>query len=325
MRLAFVSCMCTELYPDQPVWDWISSWQPDHLVLLGDSVYLDVPIMDGQHPKDMTDDEFARHLFARYGHLLSQPRFRALVHGLPAGRVWSVWDDHDFLWNDALGAEARSSPAHAGKVRLSTAYQEAFRRALAQGLAVGSFPSAYNDAVFWDPQQLPLTTPSVALVPGVWLHLADVRTWRTRTWLISEAKRHLLGAEQRLRLGEAMAQDPSGVHLLASGSTLASYKRHYPKDWQWMLSQAANARTLVLSGDIHRNESDAYFTGGLPLHEATSSGAAVRDAVVAGARRRNFGLLDIDELTVRISLFADDKLQQPWSRVLDRSTWLPIS
>lgn len=324
MRLAFVSCICTELYPDQPVWDWIAARQPDHLVLLGDSLYLDVPLDAGRHPQDMTDDEFARHLFARYRRLVAQPGFLALVRGLPASRVWSLWDDHDFLWNDALGAEVRKSPTQAGKLRLSTAFQEAFRRALAQGLAEGSFPAVYNDAAFWNPEQPALTTPSIELAPGVWLHLADVRSWRTRTWLISETKRHLLGAEQRQRLSGAMAGDPQGVHLLASGSTVASYKRHYPRDWQWLLAQAAARRTLVLSGDIHRNESDAFFTGGLPLHEATSSGAAVRDAVVIGARRRNFGLLDIDDQHVRISLYADDVLQQRWSRLLDRASWLPV-
>lgn len=237
--------------------------------------------------------------------------------------MWSTWDDHDFLWNDALGAEARKQPEHAGKVRLSTAFHEAFRRALALALVPGSFPAAYDDAAFWAPGQPPLQTPSVALAPGLWLHLADVRSWRTRTWLLQESKRTLLGAAQRLALQQAMAAHPDAVHLLASGSTLASYKRHYPVDWQWLLDEAAQRRTLVLSGDIHRNETDAFHTGGWPLHEATSSGAAVKDAVVLGQRRRNHGLLDLAGQQLHVSLFADNRLETRWSRTLDLATWRP--
>jgi alkaline phosphatase D len=323
MRIAFVSCFSTRVFDDQPVWDWIAAQAPDHLVLLGDSLYLDVPL-DGPHPRDMDDDSFAQHLFAQYTELLAQGQFKALVSGMPAGRVWSTWDDHDFLWNDALGAEARATPEHAGKVRVSTAFQEAFRRSLAASLAHRSFPAAYNDPVFWDPQQPPLDTPSMELQPGVWLHLADVRSWRTRTWLLKESKRHLLGLAQRQRLGAAMAARPAAVHVLASGSTLASYKRHYPQDWHWINEHAAARRTLVLSGDIHRNETDAFHTGGWPLHEATSSGAAVRDAVIIGQRRRNYGMLEFTAGQLHVRLYADNRLESKWSRVLDINTWLPV-
>lgn len=323
MRIAFASCIHTPVFRNQPVWDWIAARQPDHLVLLGDSLYLDLSL-SGPHPEQMLDDEFARHLFARYTGLLAQPQLRALVQQLPPGRVWSVWDDHDFLWNDALGAEARANPQHSGKLRLSTAFHEAFRRALALGLAPGAFPSAYNDAVFWDMNQPPLATPSVALQPGLWLHLSDCRSWRTRTWLLEESKRHLLGAAQRQRIGAAVAAQPQALHLLACGSTLSSWKRRYPQDWAWLISLAAQHRTLVLSGDIHRNEVDANHTGGWPLHEATSSGAAVKDAVVFGQRRRNFGLLEIDANELQVTLLADNQVQTALSRRLDRNTWLPV-
>lgn len=323
MRIAFASCMCTPYFSDQPVWSWIAARQPDQLVLLGDSIYLDVA-KGGGHPEQMGDDEFAQHLFRLYRELLSQPQFAALVRQLPAGRVRTVWDDHDFLWNDANGADATANPVHRGKVRLSTAFHEAFRRALAAGLTAGSFPASYNDAVFWDPSQPPLTTPSLELAPDLWLHLTDGRTSRTRTFLVPEAKRHLLGLAQRDRFAAAIEERPQAVHLVASGSTLATWKRHYAADWKWLNGLAAAQRLLVISGDIHRNESDAFFTGGFPLHEATSSGAAVRDAVSVGKRRRNYGLLDIDSAAVRITLFADDRAESQWNRNLSRTTWLPI-
>lgn len=317
MRIAFASCMFNRVFSDQPVWDWIAAQKPDRLLLLGDSLYLD--LQTAVHPQDMDDDSFAKHLFALYGELIAQPQFAALVRSLPAGSVNAIWDDHDFLWNDAEGAEAQ--PVHSGKVRLSTAFLETFRAALDQRLAPGSFPSVYNDARFWNLNQKPLTTPSLKLANDLWLHLTDGRTFRTRTWLLSEAKRTLFGPAQRDRLQAAIEAAPQAVHLWASGSTIAGYQR-YTRDLNWLKALAARQRMLVLSGDIHRNELDAFYTEGLPLHEATSSGAAVRDAVIAGASRQNHGLLDIDDQNVTIQLFKRNRLEK--RRVLDRQTWLPV-
>jgi alkaline phosphatase D len=317
MRIAFTSCMFDRVFADQPVWARITAQVPDHLVLLGDSTYFDVDT--AVHPQDMGDFAFAQHLFGRYRDLVTQPQFAALVGGLGQGAVHAIWDDHDFLWNNAEGAEVH--PVHSGKVRLSTAFLEAFRAALRQQLAPGSFPAAVDDARFWDPAQPPLSTPSLALAPDVHLHLSDGRTFRTRTFLLAESRRTLLGSAQRDRLAQAIANTPAdAVHLFATGSTVAGWQR-YRRDLDWLKEQAAQRRMLVLSGDIHRNELDAFFTPGWPLHEATSSGAAVRDAVVAGAACQNYGLLDIDAASVRIRLFRRDRVEL--ERVLDRPTWLP--
>jgi alkaline phosphatase D len=321
MKIAFASCICTRVFADQPVWTQIAAQQPDALVLLEDSIYLDIATPGGQAPQDMTDDEFAQHLHALYCELLGQAQFRALVGGLSAGRVHAIWDDHDFLWNDACGAQVARRPDQRGKIALSTAFFAAYRTALAQGLSPGSFPAAYNNAVFWPPVTAPLPAPSLALDNDVWLHLSDGRTHRTQTWPLQESKRHLLGAAQRQQIGAAMAAAPNDLHLLASGSVLAAYKR-YSADWRWLLNIAATHRTLVLSGDIHRNELDAFYTAGWPLHEATSSGAAVLDAVVAGTARQNFGLLDISPGEVRIDLFEQGIRRQ--QRRLSRATWLPL-
>lgn len=323
MRIAFVSCIATSVFPQQPVWGWIRAQNPDYLVLLGDSIYLDVSFAT-THPSAMSDDQFAQHLHQLYWQLLQQPDFASLVQAMPTNSVFSTWDDHDFLWNDALGAEEGKNPVHKGKVRLSTAFQEAFRKSLANSLKPNSFPSHYNAAEFWDPAQAPLTTPSILLGHDTWLHLADVRTWRTRHWLLAEARRALLGTAQRNQFESVFStSSPEAVHLFASGSTASSYKRHYSKDWMWLLAQAASHKTLLLSGDIHRNESDAFYTDGWPLHEATSSGAAVKDAVVVGRTQRNYGLVDISPGNVSVSLFAHNHLEPRWSRSIDRHRWLP--
>lgn len=323
MRIAFTSCINTGYYPEQPVWDWIAARAPDHLVLLGDSIYLDVG-KPHLNPITCLGTEFVQHGHRLYRQLLAQPRFAALVQALGPGRCWSIWDDHDFLWNDALGAEAAANPDQREKMQLSTALQSAFRAALASGLAPGSFPDDPLGPAFWPPPTQPLEVPSIPLAPGLWLHLLDCRTHRTRTWLTAESKRTVLGADQKARVAQAIAAAPGAVHLLATGSTLGAYQRRYARDWQWLTDLAAKHRLLALSGDIHRNQSDGFQTPGFPLHEVTSSGAAIRDAVVAGQRRRNYGLLDVADDVVQFHVYADDKEQTRWARRIDRATWLPL-
>jgi alkaline phosphatase D len=88
MRIAFVSCVFTGLYPQQPVWDWIAARQPDRLVLLGDSTYFDID--SPLHPRDMPDWAFAQHIHQRYAELIAQPQFVALVGAMQPGRVHAI-------------------------------------------------------------------------------------------------------------------------------------------------------------------------------------------------------------------------------------------
>lgn len=332
MRIAFASCMCSQVFKDQPVWDQIAEQQPDYLVMLGDSIYLDInvpsyPDNPGMPigPQNMNDETFMRHLFERYTAQLNQPQFAKLVKQMPNNRVFSIWDDHDFLWNDACGAEFTKGMAQQSKIVISTSFQEAFRRALAQSLAQGSFPNSYTDSAFMCSNQPPMSAPSINLNNQAWLHLSDGRTYRTRTWLISDKNCTLLGSEQRGKFGEAIRADLNAIHLFASGSTISGWK-HYPNDLNWIKKLAAKSRTLVLSGDIHRNEVDIFpDTGGFPLHEATSSGAAVRTGVVVGGKQENFGLLDIGEKIASVRLFHRGSEQNKLARSYDIQTWQDTS
>lgn len=320
MRIAIVSCFSTRILSNAPVWDWIAAAQPDHLVLLGDSIYLDVA--SGAQPKALGENDFAALLHRLYSHLLADARFSGLVRALPAGHVHSIWDDHDFLWNDAEGAEVAKDPTQDGKIALTTAFQEAFRHTLSRQLAAGSWPATPGDAAFWTRPQAPLATPVVALAPDLLLHLTDGRTNRTRTFLVPDEKRVLLGRTQLQRLRQrVLAAPPDAVHLVASGSTIAGWQP-YARDLQALLDVAAQRRLLVLSGDIHRNNLDGFHTGGLPLHEATSSGAAIKAAVEFGARRHNHGLVDVTAASVHLRLFKRNQLEL--ERRIDRGSWLPV-
>lgn len=319
MKIAFASCMSRSVFSSQPVWDWIAAKNPDHLVLLGDSIYIDINAT--KPPKQMTDDEFAQHLHLQWRSQLSQKQFRSLLEQLGSGRVSAIWDDHDFLWDNAAGAAIRAQPTQNSKIPISNAFFKAFRAALN---APDSFPPTYQDAKFWQADEPPPETPSIELQPGLWLHLSDCRSWRTEVQFVPQAKRHLLGAAQRKRLDLAMQPSPDAVHLLACGSSSKDWKS-YVNDWEWLKDQAAVRRTLLLSGDVHHNDVDAFYTGGLPLHEATSSGAAVREAVVVGPKQENYGMLDVTDQVVEISLFKSNAEEAIHHRKLSRESWLPLA
>jgi alkaline phosphatase D len=310
--------MSQSVFPNQPVWDWIAAANPDHLVLLGDSMYTDINAP--KPPRQMSDDEFARHLHAQWSAQLAQKQFRSLLDKLGGGKVTAIWDDHDFLWDNAAGAAIRLQPTHSTKIPISNAFFTAFRAALA---APDSFPADYSNAVFWRADEPAPATPSIELQAGLWLHLSDGRSWRTEVTFVPQAKRALLGTAQRNLLGKAMAAQPTAVHLFASGSTSKDWK-DFLNDWDWLKANAAARRTLLLSGDVHRNDVDAFHTGGFPLHEATSSGAAVREAVVAGPKQENYGLLEVTDEAVELRLFKSNVEQTDHHRRISRATWLPI-
>ena len=318
MKIAFASCMSQSVFPKQPVWEWIAATNPDQLVLLGDSIYIDINAP--KPPRQMTDDEFARHLHGLWRAQLAQKQFKSLLEQLGKGRVTAIWDDHDFLWDNAAGAAIRLQPTQMTKIPISNAFFKAFRAALD---APDSFPATYDDAVFWQTDEPAPATPSLELQAGLWLHLSDSRSWRTEVTFVAQAKRHLLGKAQRNRLGAAMAAQPAAIHLLACGSTSKDWKS-YLNDWDWLKAQAAARRTLLLSGDVHHNDVDAFYTGGLPLHEATSSGAAVREAVVVGPKQENYGLLEVTQEAVEMRFFKSNVEEPAHYRKISRQSWLPI-
>jgi alkaline phosphatase D len=318
LRIAFTSCFNVRQFDDQPVWDWIREKNPNHLVLLGDSIYMDVP-----HPatrvEAMDAKQFSAHMHSLYHQQIHQPQFKRLAESMKPDRIWSIWDDHDFLWNDAFVEKFHGGKDQAEKVALSTAYQEAFRSALSKRLEAGSFPATPESV---ESAKSALSTPSVSLADGLWLHLPDSRTFRTKKYpSSSRSDMTVWGKDQKAALEETFKKSPDAIHILASSSVLQEYEQKYPADFAWLTSMAAKYKTLVISGDIHENKLMTYPTGHHRLYEATASGAAVKSMVIFGKRRSNYGLLDIDDQSIRISLFAQNKLQSDFSLRINRTSW----
>jgi len=317
MRIAFTSCFCTQVFKEQPVWDEIAAENPDVLVLLGDSIYLDV---GGKYNslgvQNLSEMEFAQHAHDRYKELLTQKQFRALIQR-PTLTTYVIWDDHDFLWNDACGADAMKSPVQKPLIFPSRAVFAAYRNALSLRLATGSFPSTPPS---WDDNTPPPGYSMVTLGEKVFLHLTDGRSFRK-----GRGKKALLGMAQLDAMEAQMVGTPAGAtHLVASGSVFDARNGenwlNCSDEYKRMQELAKDHNILILSGDIHDNNLASYvLDGGRNLFEATASGAAVRTAVVVGAMQRNFGVLTIDDTSVGIELFKSGTAQ--YRGTINRATW----
>ena len=87
-RVVFGSCASHDRFEAQPIWTSMAAVEPDAVVLLGDTPYID-------------STELARQR-RRYREFWSIPELRPLAASVP---VYATWDDHDFATNDQVGAQ----------------------------------------------------------------------------------------------------------------------------------------------------------------------------------------------------------------------------
>jgi alkaline phosphatase D len=302
------------------VWRQIAEQSPDVLVLLGDSVYIDVPPQPDSaghiHPSDpqYQDYDFSVHLHRLYQKQLAIPEFAWLI-SQPTLRTYAIWDDHDFLWNDA-DANFSQSVSHKGQAIYSSNLFECWREALS-GVP---FPASVIDSRVQQNRDIPLHLVNYdQVMPGyqgvcllgdkIYLHLTDGRSWRKG--------KSLLGTAQRAQMEANIKTKPNAVHLVASGSTFGAKGSQgwagYEDDYKWLVGLAAQYKVLILSGDIHKNHfSDPLPTSStLKLFEATASGAAVDFLRVNSLGRRQgllnyserFGTLEFEDDGIQVSLF----------------------
>ncbi|MBL8352927.1 MAG: alkaline phosphatase D family protein [Burkholderiaceae bacterium] len=320
MKVAFTSCMSTTVFAQQPVWDQIAAQNPDRLLLLGDSIYIDAMPYPNQatHPKQLELTDFQHHVLARWRLQLDQPQFRALVQKVPTD---AVWDDHDFLWDEASTEGAIGRKIYDGNIRISRALFNAFCRTLEARLAPGSFPAAYNDASINQPNEPPPGYRFRSLADDLKLHLTDGRSWRIG--------KELLGAAQRKQIEANLAASPKAVHLLASGSVVeddSGERWNQFDDYAWLKAQARQFDILVLSGDIHANRFKSTDLGqGRWLHDATASGAAIKKLVGAGSKCENYGLLTTAPTQLRLDFFSHGTPDSVGAWAIDRASWKATS
>ena len=209
MKIAFTSCMSTEVFPSQPVWTDILNRAPDCLLLTGDSIYID-GMPNGTPPKELSDNDFGNHLFNLYAALLRLPEFEALVAATPS---YAIWDDHDFLWNECYREKAIKKNVYKQFIFSTRASFLAFREALAGT----PFPSVYGDPRLWTQCPPPGYQYEYLAAADAALHLTDGRSWRVNDVLLGEDQKAQIEANIRTR--------PDSLHLLVSGSVVETHCR----------------------------------------------------------------------------------------------------
>jgi hypothetical protein len=313
MRIAFASCFSAESFPDQPVWDEIAEREPDHLVLLGDAIYMDCGNITGiPAVQQMTQFDFATRSLLLYRMQAQVANFASLVRR-PALTTHVIWDDHDFLWNDAEGASLGASPVYAPLIDVSRATFAAFGASMSSRLAT---PIPNVSQVNWN-GAAPPGYRAVDLGGGVRLHLTDGRSWRGHG--------NMLGSAQFGQLEAAIRQRPQDVHVIASGSVFEANSGECwleaPGEHAALMKLAQDFRLLILSGDIHDNNLAAYDVGGgRHLYELTSSGAAVKTRVTSGSLQRNWGYVDIGPRSLAYQIWKSGGKQ--YEGAIDRLSWM---
>jgi alkaline phosphatase D len=294
-RLAFGSCNHQER--SQAYWQKIMSLDPQLFLMIGDNVYGD----PGWH-----GDAALGSLRASYQLQASHPEFRAFRRKVP---MMTVWDDHDFGFNDGSGSFVFREWA-----------EEIYENFWNASPEVRSRPGVYESAIHGPEgrrvQVIMLDTrffrTPIALMP-----LSDAPTPLGRHLADDSLSARMLGEEQWRWLSQELAR-PADLRLIVSSIQVLT-DAHRNEGWFMMprererlysaLSKRAGGGLLLLSGDRHRGAIYSARPGALgkEVWEFTSSSLnlpfrpgdrtadepdPLRRTVLTGDE--NFGLIDID-------------------------------
>lgn len=352
MRFAVTSCSDPLEQPRQQVWAQIAQARPDHLILLGDQIYMDygpkIVSMFWDNPSNgapasFSDIDFAAQMYQRYA---AQWR---IMHDsglwqLSDLKVHGIWDDHDFAWDNCHGAGLPNNNGQTHRQPVPAVKQQIARFLFRQffgSLRLAEYPASelltqqrilqLNEdlcqPVFYS-DLLPTGTREglVDLTPDVRLLLTDGRSFRTaRKEPVSSG--NLLGLTQINWLKNSIKKN--AITLIASGSTLdrsAECWDHY-RDYQVLrnyLDPRGDTRVLLMSGDIHTTDLRDHH--GRRLIEVVASGAArpFGNWWPWCASRGNHALIDIQEKSIEVTLSEGEPkswLARQRKAVIDRAAW----
>ena len=287
-RIAFGSCGHQD-HP-QPILERVVEQQPDLFIYLGDNIYGDT--------KDMNV------LKRKYETLAAKKEFQSLRSNTP---VLSVWDDHDYGWNDA-GKE------YEFKAESKEIFMDFWK--VPQGSARRTHEGIYGSHRFTFEKK------TVQIV------LLDTRTFRDRLKLNpksipkdSELKNQyqpdptpektILGKEQWEWLDKVL-REPADLRIICS-SIQFGHEYNGWESWTNLPTQqlkmietikATKANGVVfISGDVHWGEiSKRSFDDIYPIYDITASGITQdwhntepnKFRVGDVFRKNHFGMIEID-------------------------------
>ena len=287
-RIAFGSCGHQD--HDQPILNTVVAKKPELFIYLGDNIYGDT--------KDMEV------LKAKYNKLGSKKEFQNLRANIP---TVSVWDDHDYGWNDA-GKE------YAFKGRSKDIFLE-FWNVSANSLR-REHPGIYGSHFFTDKKRT------------VQIILLDTRTFRDSLKrngrdLPKDSKfkndyqpdpapeKTLLGDQQWKWLAEELKK-PADLRIVCSSIQFGHQYNGWeswtnlPLQQQKMVQTIRDAKAngvVFISGDVHWGEiSKREFEDTYPLYDVTASGLTMdwhntepnKFRVGEVWRKNHFGMIEVD-------------------------------
>lgn len=292
IRIAVGSCIRQNR--PQPIWEAVSRFQPDLLLLLGDNIYGDT--------EDMAE------LRGKYDALAANPGFAAVRRDVP---IVAVWDDHDYGVNDG----GREYPRRGESQQVFCDFfgvpadsplrtQEGIYRAVICGPPGRRVQFICLDTRY---HRSPLKAlPREQRVKGNGYYVPDPDPAAT-----------FLGAEQWAWLAKVLTE-PAEIRIVLSSIQVAALEHGFEK-WANFpaertrlietIRQAGATGVIVVSGDRHAAEISRIPAGaeGLayPLYDLTAS--SLNQAIGqsqseepnrfrVGSRYRgtNFGTIEID-------------------------------
>lgn len=307
LTVALTSCTRYQAGQEQTVWQDILSADPDYLLLLGDQIYMDFGLWPFSAtpigtPKRFSVDQFERHMRQRYEQQWAEPHFsRLLAHMRAKGGFFGIWDDHDFAWDNACGADT-SVPAQAQLAQKAAISRRLFHEFMACAtqppLIYGLHDTALARFIFLDNR-------SYASSPK-----ADRPT--------------LMGKEQMSFLAQSLDHDKPYT-LICAGLTFTRGNENwssYPEEFAAFCELVRERPGVIyLAGDIHRNLlAPPSRTGTPPCYEIVSSGACVNQLGLPFEfdRRRNWTWLRLDDAGVSVRQ-VDKHGSSGWR--IDRHSW----
>lgn len=286
-RIAAGSCARQDR--PQPIWEVVSAFRPDILLMLGDNIYGD------------TEDMAV--MRAKYAQLAAQPGFAALRERVP---IVAVWDDHDYGAND-VGREyprrRESQQEFLDFFRVAADSPLRTQAGIYRAVAAGP-PGRRVQFICLDTRyhRSPLTKARDGGGPYAPTNDPDAT---------------VLGAEQWAWL-EGVLREPAEVRIVLSSIQVAATDHHHEHWGNFPAERARLLRTIrgsgatgvvVVSGDRHAGEVSRIPPGpealAYPLYDLTASslnqpkmggGADEPNRLRLGPWRRgvNFGTIEID-------------------------------
>lgn len=252
VALAFGSCCKDTPGEPLPIFETIAAHNPDALVLIGDTPYI-----------DSTDLAVQRR---RYREFFANPQLAALR---ASTATYATWDDHDFGLNDTDGRLKE-------RVNARRAFVEYHANAGADGRGVSSEDGENGEGIY---SRFRLGPVEVFLLDARWFS-------RTAPSPVDPDQLTLLGAQQWQWLKRELAASTATFKVLATGMIWnesvrplkTDYWGAYPHEraavWKYIAESRIDG-VVLMGGDIHRSRLLKHapdFTGApYPLYEFISS------------------------------------------------------